>query len=236
MDKPKNNAVYFETSAHPAAAPTATHQRPPAPITGHEHLGEKEQDECGSYHQRRVRGDDQGSGGDHQGQIEENCGQCCYMPAKEHFRRTKHRPRHGQRKQYGDEPHPQFAVAGKHGVGADHEGDRRRVIVIAAGQMLRPQPVIGLVCSKRQTRGQDESRSDQDEHHHWYRDNTRAVSRIHRTSSRRSVPAESIFICRRGRLRSWKLSAEFQAVKMWAERGLMFKVEREAGDWGATRR
>jgi hypothetical protein len=125
-------------------------REPPGAASGLQYLGEKEQDKAGGHQQRRVRRDDHGADRRHQCRIEQQRGGRSQAMAAEQDRSGAiDRPAHRQRQQDRHQPHAEFGVAGDHGAQPDHERDAGRMIVIAAGEMLRPHPVIGFVEGDR---------------------------------------------------------------------------------------
>ena len=69
------------------------------------------------------------------------------------------RPAHRQRQQDRDQPHAELGIARDQRAEPDHHRDHRRMIVVAAGEMLRPHPVIGFVeGDRRECRGDQAQR------------------------------------------------------------------------------
>ncbi len=143
-------------------------RKPPCAASGLQYLGEKEQDKARGHQQRRVRRDDHGADRRHQRDVEqERRGRSQAMAAEQDRGGAIHRPAHRQRQQDRHQPHAEFGVAGDHGAESDHQRDARRMIVIAAGEMLRPHPVIGFVeGDRRRGRGDQPQR-----HQRQYRQN-----------------------------------------------------------------
>ena len=137
-------------------------RQPPRAASGLQYLGEREQQEARSHQQRRVRRHDHGADGGHQRDVQEKRRSRGHPPAaKQDERGLIHRPAHRQRQQDRHQPHAQFGIARNQGPEPDHHGDHRRMIVVTAGEMLRPHPVIGFVEGDRRVGGGDQAQRNQ---------------------------------------------------------------------------
>ena len=136
-------------------------RQPPHAAAGLQHLGERKQQEAGSHQERRVRRDDHGADRGHQRDVQKDRRRRGHAPAAEQDGGSLiDRPAHRQRQQDRNQPYAELGIACDQRAEPDHHRDHRRMIVIAAGEMLRPHPVIGFVEGDRRER-----RSDQTQRH-----------------------------------------------------------------------
>ena len=137
-------------------------RKPPRATAGLEQLGAEQQHEAGGDQQRRVRRHDHGADRGHQRDVEQKRrGRSDPHAAEQDLGGPIDRVAHGKREQDRDQPHAELGVAGDQSAGADHQRDHRRMVVIAAGKMLRPHPVIGFVEGDRRHRTGDQPQADE---------------------------------------------------------------------------
>ena len=155
-------------------------RQPPHAVAGLQHLGERKQQEAGRHQERRVRRDDHGADRGHQRDVEKDRRRRGHAPAAEQDGGGLiDRPAHRQRQQDRKQPHAELAIACDQRAEPDHHRDHRRMIVIAAGKMLRPRPVIGFVeGDRRERRGNQAQRHQPQDRQTRVEGNPRLV-RIH---------------------------------------------------------
>ena len=124
---PKNSAVYFDSSAAPTAAPTASHHAP-RPVSST--FARKNSTKLDGHEQRRIRRHDQRADRRHQRDVEQDrSGRRHALTAEQDRGRAIDRKAHRQCEQDRHQPHAELGIARDHGAGADHEarpsaGDR----------------------------------------------------------------------------------------------------------------
>ena len=137
-------------------------RQPPHAVAGLQHLGERKQQETGSHQQRRVRRNDHGADRGHQRDVQKDRRRGGHAPAAEQDRGSLiDRPAHRQRQQDRDQPYAELGIACDQRAEPDHHRDHRRMIVIAAGKMLRPHPVIGFVEGDRRERRSNQAQRNE---------------------------------------------------------------------------
>ena len=113
---------------------------------------------------RHVRRGRQQFDGNHQGEVEEQCGQCgAILIFQDQRSRPPDKPGCGHRQNDTAESHAPGRVAEQGGAGTDQPGDHGGMIEITRRQMLRPQPVISLVRRQRQLGRRDGAQRQQNE-------------------------------------------------------------------------
>ena len=156
---PKNSAVYFDNSAAPTATPTASHHapRPVARTFARQNSTKLEATSSGASGvtimvptaaisvtlSRMV------------------AVAATRLAAEQNLRAAIHRKTHRQRQQDRHQPHAEFGIARDQRAEPDQDRDHRRMVVIAAGEMFRPGPVIGFVEGQRRVRRGDQPQRDQ---------------------------------------------------------------------------
>ncbi|MGY4287632.1 hypothetical protein ACVWXO_006852 [Bradyrhizobium sp. LM2.7] len=162
--------------------------QPPGAAAGLQHLGEKEQHEARGDKQRRVGRHDQRTDRSQQRHVEQDgAGRGDARAAEQDRGRAIDRIAHRQRQQDRHQANAELGIAGDHGAGADHVGNHRRMVVVAARQVLRPHPVVGFVERDRRERGRDEPQADQrKDHQRGIADDPR-VSSAHGQLPRRAI-------------------------------------------------